>query len=616
MIDFFTDPYPEELISSVCARYDYYIGNVNKKDTLMELFGKRDIASFKLFPSRLGYLEKQLSNKTYTSDYFIYNHTVVPLYLPFITKSKQIEVINLMKSEGSSAIYHILGISTGDIKTIKGYRYCPECVKSDESMFGEPYFHTYHQLQGVMVCHKHGCLLQEYNVEPSSRFIRLDINRLNSIKPMFYEKGINEMLIKIAKAAYFILTLPYLEYSVEDIKHKLMILLNRKNYITHKNKIRQNKLINDFSSYYGHVILQLLNSKINDIKVNWIRNIAQNRGSVVNPLRYILLILFLTNDDIKMFFKVQEDENPFGKGPWPCLNPISEHYLEKVIDKCEIENGYRSNIPKGIFKCKCGYVYTRTGRDISEEDMFRKSKVIERGEKWKIEFVKHLEQSNYNVSYTSKKMGCSKVYVKGYIERQGFITQEEVAQRRKKDNFIEYSNQIINYMKSNPNCLREDIRLNLKKQVSWFKNNNPKWLEDNLPKPTKRFKLNLNRISYEELDKETLKSVKIKYKELISLEKPKRITLSIIEDSLNFKLYTRIHNLPKTKKYFDEILETVDEFRLRRVKIFCDKLYKNEIKTTKSYIIGKTGILKKQISNELMEQINEIIDDYLKKIIK
>lgn len=616
MIDFFTDPYPEELISSVCARYDYYIGNVNKKDTLMELFGKRDIASFKLFPSRLGYLEKQLSNKTYTSDYFIYNHTVFPLYSSFISKSKQIEVINFMKSEGSSTIYHILGISTGNIKTIKGYRYCPECVKSDENKVGEAYFHTSHQLQGVIVCHKHGCLLQEYNVEPSSKFVRLDINRLNLIKPMFYEKSIHEILLKIAKAAYFILTLPYLEYSVEDIKHRLMILLNKKNYITHENKVRQNKLINDFSLYYGPVILQLLNSKISNTKVNWIRNITQNREIAVNPIRYILLILFVTNDDIEMFFKVREDENPFGKGPWPCLNSISEHYLEKVINKCEIENAYRSNMPKGVFRCKCGYVYIRNGPDKSEKDMFRKDKVIERGEKWKKEFIKCLEQSNYNISYTSEKMGCSEVYVRGYIKRQGFITQEEVAQRRKKDKFIEYSNQIINYIKSTPNCLREDIHQNLKKQISWFRGNNLKWLEDNLPQPNKSPRKNLNRINYEKLDEKILENVKAKYNELISLEKPKRITLSIIEDSLKFKLYRRIHKLPKTKKYFNEILETVDEFRLRRVKSFCDKLYKNQIKVTKSYILSQTSILKKQISNELMEQINEIIEDYLTKIIK
>ena len=43
---------------------------------------------------------------------------------------------------------------------IKNLRFCPECVKEDES-HSVPYLHVWHQLPGVTMCAKHGCRLVE-----------------------------------------------------------------------------------------------------------------------------------------------------------------------------------------------------------------------------------------------------------------------------------------------------------------------------------------------------------------------------------------------------------------------------------------------------------------------
>lgn len=43
MIPFFTNPYPDELLYSAIARYHFYSGNIDCKDTLEELFGSRSV---------------------------------------------------------------------------------------------------------------------------------------------------------------------------------------------------------------------------------------------------------------------------------------------------------------------------------------------------------------------------------------------------------------------------------------------------------------------------------------------------------------------------------------------------------------------------------------------
>lgn len=609
MFTFFTDPYNEEMLSSVCARYHYYCGNIDNKDTLMELFGKRNRKAFKIFPSRLSYLEKQLNNMKYTSDYFIYKHTIFPFHSPFISKIRQIKTINFMKFEGNSLIYDVLGISPSKINIRHGYMYCHKCVSEDIKNFGEAYFHRVHQLQGVLVCPKHGCSIEEYTdvLKSTYEFTRLDNNKLSYKNIIVYEEQVRKELLVIAKAAAYVLKLPYLAYDIQDVKDRLKILLNKKNYITHGNVVRQRKLLKDFLNYFNPTVLKVLNSEITNSKINWIKNITHSKDIAVAPIRIILLILFLTNNDIKAFFEIKINKEPFGKGPWPCLNVAAEHYLKKVINKCEIKRGYRSTVPKGIFKCTCGYVYFRMGPDKDEQDMYRADKVIKTGAKWESKLKKCLAESNYNISYTSRVMHCSQYKVTNYIKNKGFTQKWKPGEDKKKDNFVEYSEQIINYMNLMPNCTKTDIYLHLQKQISWFRRNNPEWLNKNLPVPRGKKEKTKCKIDYNKLDIDILSRVKSAYDELILLEKPKRITIALIEHYLNLPIKKRINKLPKTKDFLDNIIETVEEFQIRRCKYIIDDKLKNKEDIKLWQVQQKSGIGSSNFKN-LKEEIIKYID--------
>lgn len=69
---------------------------------------------------------------------------------------------------------------------------------------------------------------------------------------------------------------------------------------------------------------------------------------------------------VKNFFEDEYMYEPFGKGPWVCMNPLANHYLKKCVEKVEI--GIFGMHPKiqGGFECTCGYIYidSRNGNKI------------------------------------------------------------------------------------------------------------------------------------------------------------------------------------------------------------------------------------------------------------
>ena len=105
MINFFTDPYENELLYSCIARYHFYSGNTNFKDTMEECFGKRTIIPTFEFGGRIEYLTKKLS-KEYDSNKFIYNHTILPFYIPFISGKVKNDILELTRFNGSYNIHN------------------------------------------------------------------------------------------------------------------------------------------------------------------------------------------------------------------------------------------------------------------------------------------------------------------------------------------------------------------------------------------------------------------------------------------------------------------------------------------------------------------------------
>lgn len=619
MINFFIDPYEEEIVSSIFARYHFYNANIDRNDTIEELFGVRNIIAFKTFPSRLKYLESQIENCKYNSEYFIYKHTTFPVYSVFLTMDRQIDAIKCMEEQGSDKVNLILGISTCKFDSRSWYRYCPSCMKADIEKYGEAYFRRIHQIQGVLVCEKHGCKLVDY-IEPYKseiEFTRLvyDQNLYNN-KVLFFNKNISANLLKIVQSLKYIIDLEYLKYNKEDIMERIYMYLDKEGYISLNGRVRQKKLSTDITNYYGEELLKLYDFRKHKGGYYFLVSMFSKKRNTLNPIEAIIVIIFLTDNKIEDFFKLKiYNDLPFGSGPWPCLNPICKYHRKDNIDKVIIENVYQSRLPNGVFICEyCEYTYRRKGPDRVEDDKYKKDKVLKFGSMWEEEFKKAIERKEKKKDII-KKFEVYESFV-DYYKKNGVVIGRSYAHRLGvvQDNFEEYTNDLKEYMSKHPEANKSKVQKIMGKQTGWLRYNFPEWLEENLPKAQK-YKSYSKKKDYEKIDDEMLIKVGQVYKNIINMEKGQRVTITLIERLLNEKINVKLHRIPKTNKFIQTILENVDQYSIRRVTEYCNTLIKENKYLSKSAIINNTAISYSLISEDCKKEINNIIEYYKSKLL-
>ena len=131
-------------------------------------------------------------------------------------------------------------------------------------------------------------------------------------------------------------------------------LLLQRGFLPTQSKIRVAEYLKAFLEYYPPSLLAALHSGITPsrfVKHAWFYRILHFSENSQNPLRHILAIRFL-GSSVKMFFRIEnEAAQPFGKGPWPCLNPVCEHYRQGNISSCHIHYHKGDGRPMGRFCC-------------------------------------------------------------------------------------------------------------------------------------------------------------------------------------------------------------------------------------------------------------------------
>jgi hypothetical protein len=162
MLGFFTDPYPDELLYSACARYSERTRYPNRKTSLQQIFGSQKMSVVIDFPSRLNTFVAALpEGHGYTAEKLINENTLLPFYEPFLPPSRADLVRKEMKGDADNKVHVRLGIRVKQINQPYTLRFCPACVTADRMKHGETYWHRLHQLAGVFVCPEHNCFLED-----------------------------------------------------------------------------------------------------------------------------------------------------------------------------------------------------------------------------------------------------------------------------------------------------------------------------------------------------------------------------------------------------------------------------------------------------------------------
>ena len=156
----FPVPYSNELIYSTIARAGVYQGIVSPKQLLDEVYANRKVIATLDLPSHLGVIAKHLQQTgRYSVQQLIYEHTLLPLYAPFVGKERRDEAIRLMEYQAQGAVHLMLGVAASRVKSDNRFRYCPDCVATQLNKYGEAFWQRDWYLPALPYCPKHGALV-------------------------------------------------------------------------------------------------------------------------------------------------------------------------------------------------------------------------------------------------------------------------------------------------------------------------------------------------------------------------------------------------------------------------------------------------------------------------
>lgn len=358
MLSYFPQIYRDELLYSVLARYHRHTGSTSPKQTLDDLFGNRHVHARLDLPGHLAQLEQRIPpERNLTCQRMIHELTLYPYYLAFADEVRRHEAQQAMTESGTTGLHMCLGLVASLVPAMGQLRYCPACVDEMEAKLGELYWRRSHQLPGVVVCVDHGTPL------------RLSQVRLGRESPHEFIAAKRDNCLH-GDAPWIDSILPT-QHQIEDLARRSVALLNRmpsaktaeewrtdyhdalidRGFLRGNAKLAAARLNEQFLRFHRPEWIGLLLGA-SAIRVGfdlWSAVFSRKRGGSPHPLLHLLLQQFL--DDCPSV------EGPFGRGPWPCLNPLEAHQGQLLIPAVSIHRNRKRTI--GVFRCECGYQYCR-----------------------------------------------------------------------------------------------------------------------------------------------------------------------------------------------------------------------------------------------------------------
>ncbi|MEH7125591.1 TnsD family transposase [Bacillus sp. JJ1773] len=615
---FFPFLYDDELLYSIIARYHDISGNENPKITMEELFDSSHVCASTILPAHLNALSQKLAVlKTFTPDYFIANHTLLPLYAPFIPAYRFQQLRTMMFHSNGMSIYMKLGKPSSTIKNPTTLRFCRECVTEEQVRNGEAFWHRSHQIEEVMLCPIHHTWLVESNIPYSERrnkheLITLEQYLMNEkfetyiISDQKREQIVHVYLKFIAQQIRDLLSNNFPPIGLGNLKTFYVKKLQQKGLATVSGRIRWRELIPSFNQYYGGELLNEINCYVNlEMRDTWLHKLLRKPRVSCHPIRHILLLGYLGETVSSMVGQYQKvSYEHFGKGPWPCLNKVAEHYQKSEVTSCTITKDYKTGLPVGTFSCSCGFVYSRRGPDKSTVDKFRIGRIKVFGLVWEQKLIE-LSKTALSLRKKAKILGVDPMTVKRNLEKHRNC--EEVVDFQESFKRKDYRAKWLKMLQEQPNKSITEMRKVNPQLFTWLYRNDQEWLKYNYP-ITKKDRINpINRVDWVARDQKTAAEVKRIANEILA-ETNKLIRVSKNEIGRRIgnlsSLYNYLEKMPETEKALKEVVESTEQFQIRRIKFVARCLRKTKSSIKEWELVRATG-LKKKFANTLEKIIEQ-----------
>lgn len=570
LLSWFPRPYEDELLYSIFARFFNQSIHVSVRDTLGNLFKDQRAKVTPDFPSNLEVLANQIQLFDYKSiDLLITQHTPFHYFTNFLEPSHKKQVINEIKKPKLKNVQMLLGQMASNVKETKYFKYCPTCFEEDLKQNGESYWRISHQLPSVLVCLKHNSLLHfssvKYRNNNSELFSPNDKNCLPSpLNQCISDNLTNDEIYHLKKIGIESKKLLNFELGIDPSILQLVYkgLLRKNGFITTSGNVRQEDLHRSFMSFYGKKVLEYFQCNLKlEQESCWLKTITRKHRISFHPVRHLLLLNFLGQelDEISL----PSSNGPFGKGPFPCLNPTAKHFKEKLITDVKIKRCSDTGKPIGTFTCSCEFQYTRLGPDLNEEDKYTYRFVRCFGEVWCKKLIEYIDKEKLSYRKTAQYLSVDVGTVIKYYNLQKKVNNEE--------KLIKKPSEVIDYraiwkanLKLYPEYTKTELRQLNPKVYTWLYKNDKEFLNNNSPDFKKRKHIN-NRVDWNKRDLNILEQIRHYLLSIDENERPIRITkrhIAVAIDKLGL-IEKKLDKLPLTKEFILLAAESNTQYKER-----------------------------------------------------
>ena len=595
MLICFPDPYPDELFYSICARYGERMHYPSAEAINRDLFNNSRVVQTIALPCHLATLVENLPSAShYSVDHFIDRHTLLPLFVPFLPQKYMIQIREDMKGENGVLAYcrtGMLGVTGVSAPKVEHLRFCHHCINEDRKRWGECYWHRTHQAPGVQICPVHKAVLHTIDTDALKIHSRSDFLTAENIadqpaltRALSVDKY-QSLLLDIALDVAWIIDQHNLFCTPAFFRERYATLLSERGLDTSytHNRFNTTPLLQEFQTYYPAHLLQMLSCELAEHEMkNWLCRLLYYKDHGIHPLHHLLLIRFLGHS-IETFINLPKPCGPFGNGPWPCLNRASEHYREKVIYDCSVSFSQAPNKrPKGVFSCECGFVYSRLGPDLCEDDCFKMRETLAVGPRWEETLRKlwmnpalslrtlarHLGLKKQALLYHAARLGLSSSDNGGRLLRptkkpQVHLNRDLVSIEKREH----YRRLWLTAIEENPGAGVVTLVAKYPKVNRWLYAHDRSWRKEHTPQLKQQSK---PRIDWDERDKRTVEKVVAAALQIRSSEGPpeqvtKEAIFRHIEKGMSLRPAVVEGKLPLTKQVLDTIVESYEEFIIRRI---------------------------------------------------